>query len=154
MRGAETIAESDSLAREAAHRATSLVARVEANDADSAEFDLKARHVLCQTIARHLSLKTAVGDAIGDDVHEATVVVDDGLGLVRQWEQKGIARFRGPTHDLFYSARWCTNNTSRSFLAFIAENTESSPSSPDYVESVEIRSAALNALALSTRHND
>jgi hypothetical protein len=46
-RVAETTAESDSLAREAGHAAISLVARVEANDADSEEVGLKARHVLC-----------------------------------------------------------------------------------------------------------
>ena len=39
--------------------------------------------------------------ARGAGVHEATDSVDDGLALVRRWEQQGVTRFRGVAHDLF-----------------------------------------------------
>jgi tetratricopeptide (TPR) repeat protein len=154
-RAAEATAESDLLAREAALRAITLVAHLEAHDADAAEVGLKARHVLCQSIARHLSLKAASGETIIDDVHEATDVVDDGLGLVRQWEHKGVARFRGVAHDLFrFGARVYEKYQPQFLNEFLLENTDPGQSSPRYVESAEMRAAAQDVRARFRRERD
>lgn len=89
------------LARNAARRAIALVSDLEMNDANAAEVGLKARHVLCQTVALTLSQGTTKGETDLDTVHEATDAADDGLALARYWEQKGVARFRDIACDLF-----------------------------------------------------
>src|SRR4029450_5789439 len=93
--------QSSAEARVAALRALALVAELETHDADAAEAGLKARHVLCRTVADHLAQSDGTHEAMPDAVHEATDAVDEGLGLVRRWEQKGVARFRALAYDLF-----------------------------------------------------
>src|SRR4029077_10772942 len=97
----ENTAESAALARDAARRAIALVEGAETGDAAVAEVGLKARHVLCHTIAVRLSAPQARADLILEDVREATDMADEGLDLVRQWEKKGVARFRGIAYDFF-----------------------------------------------------
>jgi hypothetical protein len=141
----EGTAESDSLAREAARRAMAPVAHLEAHNAEAAEIGLKARHVLCQTMARPLSLHAT----LGDDVHEATDVVDEGLALVRQWERKGVARFREIACDLFrFGARVYEKYQPQFLTEFIFENTDPTLSSRAYIDSPELRAAAADACAL------
>jgi hypothetical protein len=58
----ENTAESAARARDAARRAIALVEAVETGDAAAAEVGLKARHVLCHTIAVRLSAPAASDD--------------------------------------------------------------------------------------------
>jgi tetratricopeptide (TPR) repeat protein len=154
-RSAKATAASDSQARAAALRAIALVAHLEAHDADAAEVGLKARHVLCRTLANQLSLNTGSGEAIGDDVHEATDAVDEGLDLVRRWEHQGVARFRGIAHDLFrFGARVYEKFQAQFLDEFILENTDPTRSSPAYVDSAEMRAAAQEVGALRRRAGD
>jgi hypothetical protein len=148
----EPSAESWVLAREAARNAVALVADLERHDADAAEVGLKARHVLCQTIAARLSA-AAVGDgSIPDDVHEATDLADEGLALVRRWEKAGVPRFRTIAYDLFRFGARVYNLYQPQFLdEFILDNTDEDQSSPQYVESPEMRAAVEEALRLSSR---
>jgi tetratricopeptide (TPR) repeat protein len=148
-RVSEETTASDSLARAAALRAMDLMADVEVDDADAAEVGLKARHVLCRTVARRLSEPAAGADTMPPDVHEATDAVDDGLGLARKWEQKGVARFRSVAVDLFRFGALVYARYQPHFLdEFIRENLDPARSSIDYVESDEIQSAAREAQRL------
>jgi tetratricopeptide (TPR) repeat protein len=151
-RASEGTTESDTLAREAALRAIALVAELEAHDVDAAEVGLKARHVLCQTIATRLSLPAASDETMPDQVHEATDIADDGLGLVRGWEQKGVVRFRAIAFDLFrFGARVYARYQPQFLNEFVLDNLDPGQSSADYVGSAEMRSAAHEALELSSR---
>ena len=151
-RAAEANADSESLARDAALRAIALVADVEVDDADAAEVGLKARHVLCQTIAVRLPEMTAGNETMPDDVHEATDVADDGLGLVRRWEHKGVDRFRGIAYDLFrFGARVYARYQPQFLHEFVLDNMDPGQSSPAYANCPEMRSAAQEALELAKR---
>jgi hypothetical protein len=151
-RASEETTESDSLAHDAALRAISLVTGLEADDADAAEVGLKARHVLCHTIARHLSLQTATDQPMPDDVHDATDIVDDGLRIVRHWEHKRVTRFRGVACDLFRFGVRVFDKYQPHFLhEFVLENMDPDRSSREYLESADMRAAAQEALRLSSR---
>jgi len=139
VRVAEATTASDIAARDAALRTIALVTQREWEEASVAEAGLKARHVLCQTIARRLSSR-APGDAtMLEDVHEATDLVDEGLGLVRHWEQRGLTQFRLLASDLFrFGARVYGRYQPHFLREFVRENIDSRHSSRDYVESSEI----------------
>src|SRR5579862_3010819 len=130
--------EADAAARDAARRAIVLVAPLEAEDADAAEAGLKARHIWCQTLARRLPAPTATA-AIPDDVHEATDLADDGLGLVRRWELRGVPRFRALAFDLFRFGAGVYGLFQPQFLPeFIDENLDSHASSMAYAEQMQL----------------
>jgi tetratricopeptide (TPR) repeat protein len=140
--------ESTHLAADTARRAIALVAGLEAADADAAEVGLKARHVLCQILARRLSQPG--GGATRADLDEATDAVDDGLTLARGWEREGITRFRGIAYDLFrFGARVYAAYQPQFLNEFVLDNTDPAHSSAGYVESEEMRSAAEEALELA-----
>ena len=106
-----------------------------------------ARHVLCHTMARHLS---ATSDGtVTEDVHETTDIVDEGLGLARRWEQAGVVRFRAIAHDLFrFGARVYALYQPHFLDEFVRDNLDPDRSSADYVDSQEMQAAAEDARAL------
>jgi len=91
---------SDAAAQEAASRALAFVKIQEHEDAAAAEVGLKARHVLCQIAARRLSVQPE-SKTVLPDVHDATDLADEGLELVREWERRGVDRFRELATDLY-----------------------------------------------------
>lgn len=139
VRAAEATTGSDMAARDAARQTIALIAEREWEEASAAEAGLKARHVLCRTIARRLS-SPAPGDAtMFEDVHEATDLVDDALSLVRHWEQRGRTHFRSLASDLFrFGARVYGRYQPHFLSEFIHENMDPRHSSRGYVESPEI----------------
>jgi tetratricopeptide (TPR) repeat protein len=144
--------DSDVFARTAALRAIALVAELEGHDVEAAVVGLNARHVLCRALARCLSPNAGT---IHDDVHEATDLVDDGLALVRRWEQKGVARFRSVACDLFqFGARVYKMYQPQFLSEFVRENADADLSSRDCVESAEMQTATREALGLSGRQGD
>ncbi len=90
---------SDRAASDAARRALALVKAHEHEDAAAAEAGLKARHVLCHIAARRLSVQTE-GETVMADVHDETDLADEGLALIREWEQRGVGRFQNLASDL------------------------------------------------------
>jgi tetratricopeptide (TPR) repeat protein len=98
IRASEATSASDLAAREAASRALALVKAQEHENAAAAEAGLKARHVLCHIAARRLSVQA--GGTVTADVHDATDLADEGLDLVREWERRGVDRFRNLASDL------------------------------------------------------
>jgi hypothetical protein len=142
--------ESESMARQAARRAVALVADSETDNADAAEVGLRARHVLCQTLAARLSRTIAGGQTPPEDVHDATDAADEALELVRWWERKGVARFRDLAYDLFrFGARVYARYQPQFLEDFIRDNMDPERSSPDYVGSAEMRAAALDVAGLT-----
>ena len=141
------------VAREAALRALESVTGVEATDANAAAAGLQARHVLCRVCAH--SLSQAGDDAqMPADVHEATDAVDDGLELVRAWEQRGVPYFRPFALDLFrFGARVYARYQPQFLDEFIADNMNPEASSAEYVESTEMVMAAHEARLLIPREN-
>ena len=84
-----------------------------------------------------------------EDVHEATDAVDDGLALVRSWEQRGGVWFRGLAFDLFrFGARVYAHYQPQFLEEFIEDNLNPALSSPSYVESTEMVMAAQEARQL------
>jgi hypothetical protein len=113
LRSLDTSVDAPVVARDAAKRALGYVADTEESDPAAADAGLRARHVLCRLCADRLS---QAGDEaeMPEDVHEATDAVDDGLSLVRSWEQRGLTVFRPLAFDLFRFGA-SMRATSRSF---------------------------------------
>lgn len=143
---------SEQRAEKAAHRAITLIADLETNDLHIAEVGMKARHVLCQAIARRLSQNTDTHVRMTDDVHDAIDAADTGLGLARHWEKKGVSRFRQIAIDLFrFGARVYAQYQPQFLSEFVSENMDAAQSSVDYVQSEEMSSAAREAYELVPR---
>jgi hypothetical protein len=141
-----------SLARTAAERAIAMVKDLEAGAADAAEVGLKARHLLCQILARSLSTKPEDDRTIPDDVHEASDVADEGLVLARHWEQRGVDRFRAIACDLFrFGGRVYARYQPQFLQEFVRDNMDPQRSSPAYVSCAEMRAAAEQFLEPLTR---
>jgi hypothetical protein len=87
-----------------------------------------------------------------DDVHEATDAVDDGLALIRRWEQKGVAGFRMLAADLFrFGSRVYLIYQPQFLQEFLDENLDPAASSAGYVEDKDIRAAAQEIVELHNR---
>jgi tetratricopeptide (TPR) repeat protein len=143
VRASEATAAADISAQHAARRTLALVASREQEDEAVAEAGLKARHVMCQTIARQLSTRAPGDTTMPDDVHEATDLADEGLSIVRNWERVGVARFRHLASDLFrFGARVYLRYQPHFLSEFVRENMDPRRSSRDYVESSEMRDVA------------
>jgi tetratricopeptide (TPR) repeat protein len=117
-------AELTARARDAARRAIAFVSDLEVSDANAAEVGLKARHILCQTIASILSQAFVNDGIMPDAVHEGTDAADDALILIRHWEQEGVVRFRNIACDLFaFGARMYARFQPRFLEEFVRENS-------------------------------
>lgn len=81
-------------------RALALLKPYEHEDAAAAEAGLKSRHVLCRIAARRLSDRTG-DETIMENGHDATDLAEEGLGLAREWERRGVGHFRDLASDLF-----------------------------------------------------
>jgi hypothetical protein len=139
---------SDLAAWEAARRALALVKTREHEDAAAAEAGLKARHVLCQIAGRRLSAQ-AERETVMSDVHDATDLADEGLGLVREWERRGIDRFRNLASDLFrFGARVYACYQPHFLHEFLSEQLDPVQSAHSYVQSREMQDAAREILLL------
>ena len=84
-----------------------------------------------------------------EDVHEATDAVDEGLALVRSWEQRGVDVFRGVAFDLLrFGARVYARYQPQFLDEFIAENTDPALASEGYVGDSDMRLAVHEAQLL------
>jgi hypothetical protein len=143
----ETIA-SDLAAREAAQRTLALVKTHEHEDAATAEAGLKARHVLCRIAARRLSAQVE-NETVMANVHEATDLADEGLELVREWERRGVDRFRELAADLLrFGGRVYARYQPHFLHEFLGEQLDSRQSADAYVKSREVQDAAREILLL------
>lgn len=136
-----------------AHRALGLLGPGwEKTDRAAAEVALKARHVICQAIARELGNPDLSPDERSELVNAATDAVDEGLVIARHWEQQGIDTFRPLAFDLVRFGMRVYRLYQPHFLdEFVLENLDPDQSSGAYVGSPEMRAARLEALWLSFR---
>ncbi len=134
-------------AREAARRALTLIADTERTDIEAAEIGVAARHVVCRTLAGSLQGLTP-GDAVGrDEMHEATDAVDEGLAVVRHWEQQGVEHLREAAYDLFrFGVRVYEAYQPQFLQEFVRDNLDPQQSSEAYVNSAGLRAEAEDAL--------
>jgi len=149
LRASEATAASDFTARGAARRALALVKIREHEDVAAALTGLKARHVLCQVVARRLSVQ-AESETVMKDVHEATDLADEGLGLVREWERRGVDQFRNLASDLFrFGARVYAYHQPHFLDEFISEQLDPRQSAQAFVQSREMQDAARQVVLLA-----
>ncbi len=148
VRLADTADESRQGARDAALEAIALVAEAEAVDPAHAQVGLTARHVLCRTFVHRLS-QHGDSEIFPDDVHAATDAADDGLALIRLWEQRGVGLFRNVALDLFrFGARVYAIYQPQFLAEFVEDNLDPAQSTDAYINSVEMQAAAEDARLL------
>ena len=135
-----------------ASQAMAVVSEVEGETPAAAEIGLRARHALCRAFAQRLSAAQAANTTSIDDVHQATDAVDEGLALVRRWEQRGVAAFRDTAVDLFRFGLNVYLVYQPQFLQeFLDENLDPAASSNGYATDPDIVSAAKEVVALHGR---
>jgi hypothetical protein len=147
---AEQAREAGERGREAAVRALALVSQAESEAPAAAEIGLKARHALCGAFAQRLAATQAAGTPMPDDeVHDATDAVDEGLALVRRWEQRGVAAFRGVAVDLFrFGLQVYLIHQPQFLQEFLDENLDPAASSDGYANDPDIVAAAKHVVDL------
>ena len=149
---AEATDDARAAARDAARQAIALVQRLETEDAAAAEVGLKARHVLCRALAVDGLVRAAAGAPVGDDVHEATDLVDEALSLVRAWEQREVTGFRLIARDMFrFGAYVYARRQPQFFHEFVRDHLDPARWPRAYLESPEIRSAVQDIQRLDDR---
>ena len=154
VQAAAATPEFESAARFAATQALELVEASETVDEAAAEVGLNARHALCRTCATRLAAPSGTPDAMPDDVHEATDAVDDGLGLIAKWEQKGVSRFRRCAADLIrFGARVYLVYQPQFLEEFLNENLDPDRSSHEFVVDPEIQAAVQEIVELHAQLN-
>jgi hypothetical protein len=139
-------------AREAALRALGVVAEAESEAPAAAEIGLKARHALCGTFAHRLSTGQAANTVTLDEVHDATDVVDEGLALVRRWEQRGVSAFRAIGIELFrFGLQVYLVHQPQFLQEFLDENLDPAASSEGYATDPGIVEAAKYVVELHAK---
>jgi tetratricopeptide (TPR) repeat protein len=134
-------------ARTAAKETLPLVSETEEKDLSAAEIGFKARHILCQAIAKLLAGKNLEDSEIENLVAEATDAVDEGLALARKWERQGINQFRPLALELFrFGARVYQIYQPHFLNEFLLENFDPARSPDAFVGSSEMQAAALESL--------
>jgi hypothetical protein len=137
----DTIA-ADLAAQAAARHALALVKAQEHDNAAAAEAGIQARHVLCHIAAPRLSVKRE-SESVMANVHDATDLADDGLDLVREWEQRAVDSFRNLASDLFrFGARGYAHYQPQFLHEFLSEQLDPRQSTHSYVQSREMQDAA------------
>lgn len=146
----EDTIESNLAAWETAQRVLALVKDREHEDAAAVDIGLKARHVLCQVVSRRLSVETQ--EEAKASSHEATDLADEGLGLVREWERRGVDSFRDLASDLLrFGARVYAHFQPQFLEEFLMEQLDAEQSTESYIQSREIQRAAQEVVMLLPR---
>lgn len=91
---------SDLAAQAAAQRSLTLASPYERQYHAAAEIGLRTRHILCVIAGRRLSKPVQREQARGEAI-DFSDLIESGLDLVREWEQRGIDSFRYLAADLF-----------------------------------------------------
>ena len=134
-------------ARKATNEALKLCRPTEPNDPSVAEVGFKARHILCQALARLLTedgLPPTQRDAL---VAEAAEAVDDGMALARQWEARGANQFRSQAADLFhFGCRVYQTHQPHFLTEFLLENLDPARSDGAFANDLQMHSSARDAL--------
>ena len=141
IRASEATIGSGREAREAARRALAFMRPYEHQDATAAAAGIKARHVLCRIAALQLSVQTEK-ETVMANVHDARDLASQGLGLVREWERRGVDRFRNLAADLLrFGARIYASYQPDLLREFLSKQLDPRQCRGSYIQSPEIRYA-------------
>lgn len=111
-------------ARTAAKESLALVVTSERTEPIFADIGLKARRVQCDALGRLLLIPDPLND-VAELTAEASDAVDDGLALIREWEQKGQPAFRPLATRLFrFGARLYARHQPQFLAEFLLENLD------------------------------
>lgn len=133
--------------RSAARETLSLVSQIEKRDLTAAEAGFKARHILCQAIARLLAETGHARTVMENWLMEATDAVDEGMTLAREWERCGADQFRTLAQELFrFGARVYQIYQPHFLNEFLLENFDPAHSPDAFVGNPEMHAAALESL--------
>ncbi len=113
-------------AREAATHALDLISRddLPSQHPAAAEISLLARRARCDALG-HLIFAVSDPELARDLTEEAGDLIDDGLALVRQWEQRGLPHFRPLAARLYHFGAQLYRLRQPHFLAeFLLENLD------------------------------
>lgn len=130
--GSEAISNRHAVAREAALHALSLVNIQELVEGHpvAAELSLLSRRAAIDALG-HLIFAAGDSAASQELASEAGDLVDDGLALVRHWEQRDVPHFRPLGHRLYHFGAQLYRINQPHFLAeFLFEHLESPGSTP------------------------
>ncbi len=134
-------------ARAAALEAKSRIAGLEDQQPGMADVGLKARHALCRAAAARLA-EARPEDDVKELVGEATDAVDEGLAIVRLWEERGLAAFKPIEAELFRFGTQIYQKHQPQFLAeFVLENLDPERSPAAARASVPMFQAGAEAIA-------
>ncbi len=116
-----------SAAREAATHSLEVISRddLPSQHPAAAEIALVARRTRCDALG-HLIFAASDPELARDLTDEAGDLIDDGLALVRQWEQRGLPHFRPLAARLYHFGAQLYRLRQPHFLAdFLLENLDS-----------------------------
>lgn len=129
------------------HEALSLVAAMEDKDPISADIALRARHLVCRSMATQLEGSTVEQLIAQDHVIDATDIVDDGMKLARLWDSRGLTHFRPLATELFQFGSRIYQVCQPHFLSeYLLEHLDPAHSPDAMVTSHEMHNIAGEAL--------
>jgi hypothetical protein len=112
-------------AGEAAGSALSLLAEAESKDLAAAEAGLKARHILCQSLAARLDAPSGGVSTQMDLIGKLTDAAEDALTLAQKWEMAGEKCFRPLATQFFHLSALVYEKHQPHFLAeFLLEHLD------------------------------
>jgi tetratricopeptide (TPR) repeat protein len=127
--------------------ALKLCRDTERGDAMVAEIAFKARHILCRTLADQLTRNGLAADHRGALLAEASDIVDEGMALARDWEARGVTRFRPLATDLFrFGCRVYQTHQPHFLTEFLLENLDPALSDGAFTNSLLMHASARDAL--------
>lgn len=134
-------------ARSAAKESLALVVTGEQAEPIFADIGLKARRVQCDALGQLLVTPDPLNDVV-ELTAEASDTVDDGLTLVRHWEQKGLAGFRPLGLRLFlFGARLYARHQPQFVAEFLLENLDPETTPGAFAGVEEFHRVAAEAIA-------
>lgn len=119
----------------------------EKNNLVAARTGSRARHVLCQAVARLLSERDHAESQRGEWLAAATDAVDDGLALARHWAARGSEEFAEAAAELFHFGCRAFQSYQPHFLTeFLLENLDPSRQGGAFVTNLKMHSSAVDAI--------
>ncbi len=134
-------------ARSAAKESLALVVSGEQTEPIFADIGLKARRVQCDALGQLLVTPDPLND-VTELTAEASDTVDDGLALIRHWEQKGLPGFRPLGVRLFlFGSRLYTRHQPQFVAEFVLENLDPETTPGAFAAVEEFHRVAAEAIA-------
>ncbi|MBE2213438.1 MAG: hypothetical protein IAE82_06170 [Opitutaceae bacterium] len=141
----------------AAARAESDQARIaveglERDNPVAGEIAIKARRGVCRAIAALVEAR-GNGSAPREFLNAMTDAADEALALARQWEAKGVLRFRPLAIELFaFGANLYVRHQTHFFAEFVLDNLDPEQSADAFRNCPEMHGLATTLVADALRH--